>query len=82
MFVREIWGKFITFIFFEIFKSSVQKSELGKFIPSFSLKHGLLVLIFFIGITKAKRFLQNSEQVLTFLTSESILFHSLIVNGK
>ena len=50
MFIREIWGKFTSFIFWNfeisfvsieiILKSpSFQKSELGKFIPNFSLKY-------------------------------------------
>ena len=53
MFIREIWGKFTSFIFwnFEIFQmffkffkffwkiSRYQKGELGKLIPNFSLKH-------------------------------------------
>ena len=36
MFIRENWGKYNSFIF-EILKS--QKSELGKVIPNFPLKH-------------------------------------------
>ena len=41
MIIREIWGKFISFIFwnFEISLAKFQKSELGKFIPNFPLKH-------------------------------------------
>ena len=43
IFIREIWGKFTSFIFwnFEITReiSKFQKSELGKFIPNFPLKH-------------------------------------------
>ena len=45
MFIREIWGKFNSFIFFEILKSpsfhsgDFKKSELSKFIPNFPLKH-------------------------------------------
>ena len=38
MFIREIWGKF-TRSFFEILISKFQKSELGKFISNFLLKH-------------------------------------------
>ena len=32
MFIREIWGKFTSF-----------KSEVGKFIPNFSLKHVITI---------------------------------------
>ena len=51
MFIREIWGKLIwgkvPRSFFEILKSprltreisKFQKSELGKFIPNFPIKH-------------------------------------------
>ena len=43
MFIREIWGKFTSFIFWnfeiKILISKFQKSELGKFIPNFPLKH-------------------------------------------
>ena len=38
MFIREIWGKLISFTR-EI--SKFQKSELGKFIPNFPLKHAI-----------------------------------------
>ena len=44
MFIREILGKYTAFIFwnFEISKiSKFQKSELGKFIPNFPLKHAI-----------------------------------------
>ena len=36
MFIREIWGKFTSFIFWNC---EISKSELGKFIPNFPLKH-------------------------------------------
>ena len=36
MFIREIWGKFTSFIFWNC---EILKSELGKFIPNFPLKH-------------------------------------------
>ena len=39
MFIREIWGKFTSFIFWNFEISKFQKSELGKFIPNFPLKH-------------------------------------------
>ena len=45
MFIREIRGKFTSFIFFEILKSLLfhsgdyKKGELSKFIPNFPLKH-------------------------------------------
>ena len=42
MFIREIWGKYIPLNFrnFKISKiSKFEKSELGKFIPNFPLKH-------------------------------------------
>ena len=42
MFIREVWGKFTSFIFINF-----QKSELGKFIPNFSLNMWLLLLIYF-----------------------------------
>ena len=38
MFIYEIWGKFTSLIF-EILILKFQKSELGKFIPNFCLKH-------------------------------------------
>ena len=38
MFIREIWEKFASFIFTREI-SKFQKSELGKFIPNFPLKH-------------------------------------------
>ena len=56
MFIREIWGKFIPLNFrnFEISKiSKFQKSELGKFIPNFSLKHVIT------STNKQKRFPKN-----------------------
>ena len=42
MFIREVWRKFTSFIFINF-----QKSELGKFIPNFSLNMWLLLLIYF-----------------------------------
>ena len=51
MFIREIWGKFTLLIFwnfeisfFEI--SKLQKSELGKFIPNFPLRHVITITNF------------------------------------
>ena len=35
MFIREIWRKFTSFIFFK----KIQKSELSKFIPNFPLNY-------------------------------------------
>ena len=37
MFIREVGGKFTSFIFGNF--SKFQKSELGKFTPNFPLKH-------------------------------------------
>ena len=44
MFIRETWGKFTLFIFWNLPSftreiSNFQESELSKFIPNFSLKH-------------------------------------------
>ena len=39
MFIREIWGKFTSFVFWNFEISKFQKSELGKFISDFPLKH-------------------------------------------
>ena len=47
MFIREIWGKFTSFIFLKFWNlpcftreiPKLQKSELSKFIPNFPLKH-------------------------------------------
>ena len=41
MFIREICGKFTSFLFldFGILIAKFQKSELGKFIPNFPFKH-------------------------------------------
>ena len=39
MFIREIWEKFTSFIFWNFEISKFQKSELGKFIPNLPLKY-------------------------------------------
>ena len=42
MFIREIWGKFTSLNFLKFWNlkiSKFHKSELGKFIPNFPLKH-------------------------------------------
>ena len=75
MFIREIWGKFTSFIFWNFEISKFQKSELGKFIPNFPLKH-VITSTNLLHIFRTS-FFKNTSEWLFLISVQLILFPRL-----